>query len=82
MSAGAEGTTKDVTTHKKQAAGEQGRSPASGPNAATIADWTDQYFLKTKAVVQKFGDATVTYAVFMRRPVVSAPRIAVDWLQR
>jgi nicotinate phosphoribosyltransferase len=82
MSAGAEGTTKDVTTDNKQATVESGRSPASGPSAATIADWTDQYFLKTKAVVQKFGDATVTYAVFMRRPVVSAPRIAVDWLQR
>src|SRR5215813_10957854 len=82
MTAGAEGTTKDVTTHRKQVAREQDRSPASGPNAAAIVDWTDQYFLKTKAVVEKFGDATVTYAVFMRRPVVSAPRIAVDWVQR
>jgi len=35
-----------------------------------IADWTDQYFLRTKATVAHFGDVKVTYAVFMRRPVV------------
>ena len=57
------------------------RGPASGPSANAIADWTDHYFLKTKATVAKFGDANVTYAVFMRRPVVSAPRLALDWLQ-
>ncbi|MGH6893291.1 MAG: nicotinate phosphoribosyltransferase [Dongiaceae bacterium] len=37
--------------------------------------------MKTKAVVEKFGDARVTYAVFMRRPVISAPKLAIDWLQ-
>ena len=42
--------------------------------------WTDHYFLKTKRVVEKKGDKTVTYAVFMRRPVLFAPRIMVDWL--
>jgi len=54
--------------------------PASEPNAAGVEQWTDLYFLKTKAVVEKFGDARVTYAVFMRRPVISAPRLAIDWL--
>ncbi len=47
---------------------------------ADIAAWTDHYFRRTKDVVGRFGDATVTYAVFLRRPVVSAPRLAVDWL--
>lgn len=56
--------------------------PVAGPASAYIADWSDQYFLKTKATVERFGDCTVTYAVFMRRPVVSAPRLAIDWLQR
>lgn len=56
--------------------------PVAGPASDDIADWSDQYFLKTKATVEKFGDCTVTYAVFMRRPVVSAPRLAIDWLQR
>ena len=43
--------------------------------------WTDVYFNRTRKIVERFGDAVVTYAVFMRRPVVSAPRLAVEWLQ-
>ncbi|MBI2256993.1 MAG: nicotinate phosphoribosyltransferase [Proteobacteria bacterium] len=56
--------------------------PVSGPASADIADWSDQYFLKTKATVAHFGDVKVTYAIFMRRPVISAPRLALEWLQR
>ncbi|MEI6557604.1 MAG: nicotinate phosphoribosyltransferase [Rhodospirillaceae bacterium] len=51
------------------------------PAGEAIADWTDVYFKRTKAAVGRFGDCIVTYAVFMRRPVLSAPRLAVDWLQ-
>ncbi|HWA45606.1 MAG TPA: nicotinate phosphoribosyltransferase [Hypericibacter adhaerens] len=51
------------------------------PEPDEIAAWTDQYFVRTKEVVRRFGDRRVTYAVFMRRPVVSAPRLAVEWLQ-
>ncbi len=54
--------------------------PVAGPHSADVQQWTDLYFLKTKAVVEKFGDARVTYAVFMRRPVISAPKLAIDWL--
>jgi nicotinate phosphoribosyltransferase len=54
--------------------------PAAGPDSAMVEQWTDLYFLKTKAVVEKFGDARVVYAVFMRRPVISAPKLAIDWL--
>ncbi len=46
-----------------------------------IAARTDSYFNRTKSVVQRFGDCRVTYAVFLRRPVVSAHRLATDWLQ-
>src|SRR5690242_15040045 len=42
---------------------------------------TDQYFLKTKEVVRRFGDRRATYAVFMRRPVISAPRLLVQFLE-
>jgi nicotinate phosphoribosyltransferase len=42
---------------------------------------TDSYFLKTKAIVGRFGDCAATYAVFMRRPVISAPRFAVEFLE-
>ena len=48
---------------------------------AAIAGRTDVYFNRTRAIVERFGDARVTYAVFLRRPVISAPRIAVDWLR-
>ncbi|PZW41361.1 nicotinate phosphoribosyltransferase [Humitalea rosea] len=45
-----------------------------------IAARTDVYFNRTRQIVQKFGDCRVTYAVFLRRPVVSAPRIMLDWI--
>ena len=47
---------------------------------AAIAAWTDHYFKRTKEAVGRFGDQSVTYALFMRRPVVSAPRLAIEWL--
>ncbi|MEX2298061.1 MAG: nicotinate phosphoribosyltransferase, partial [Dongiaceae bacterium] len=50
------------------------------PEPDQIPAWTDHYFLKTKETVARFGDMPVTYAVFMRRPVISAPRLAIDWL--
>jgi nicotinate phosphoribosyltransferase len=51
------------------------------PAEADVARLTDAYFNKTKAIVARFGDCRVTYAVFMRRPVVSAPRLMVEWLE-
>ena len=48
---------------------------------ADVPARTDAYFNRTRAVVERFGDAHVTYAVFLRRPVVSAPRLAVEWLE-
>jgi nicotinate phosphoribosyltransferase len=49
--------------------------------AADIAARTDSYFSRTRRVVARFGDKRVTYAVFLRRPVISAPRLMVDWLE-
>jgi nicotinate phosphoribosyltransferase len=46
-----------------------------------VAARTDAYFNHTRQVVQRFGDKRVTYAVFLRRPVISAPRLMLDWLQ-
>ena len=51
------------------------------PRSEDVPRYADAYFLKTKACVEHFGDAHVTYAVFMRRPVTSAPRLAVEWIQ-
>ena len=52
-----------------------------GPSEPDLPRFTDKYFLKTRKIVSRFGDAEVTYAVFMRRPVIFTPRLAVDWLQ-
>src|SRR4051812_33755061 len=41
------------------------------PVEADIAGHTDAYFNRTKQIVERFGDCRVTYAVFLRRPVVS-----------
>jgi nicotinate phosphoribosyltransferase len=48
---------------------------------ADIAARTDSYFNRTRAIVARFGDKRVTYAVFMRRPVISAPRLMTEWLE-
>ncbi len=61
--------------------GEDFKNISSKISCADLAhSWADHYFLKTKKVVESKGDKTVTYAVFMRRPVIFAPRLMVDWL--
>jgi nicotinate phosphoribosyltransferase len=47
----------------------------------SLAAQTDSYFLKTKAIVGRFGDRPATYAVFMRRPVICTPRLALEFLE-
>ena len=51
-----------------------------GPSADELPKFTDKYFLKTRDIVRRFGDIDATYAVFMRRPVLFAPKLALDWL--
>lgn len=57
------------------------KSFVNKPDAEDISHWTDTYFKRTRAVVERFGDVEVTYAVFMRRPVICAPRLALEWLE-
>ncbi len=61
--------------------GKIGKGALSHPSTAAVSDWTDTYFKHTKGTVGKFGDKQVTYAIFMRRPVLCAPRLAIEWLQ-
>ena len=49
---------------------------------ADIAARTDVYFNRTRAIVEQHGDRRVTYAIFLRRPVIAAPRLMLDWLTR
>ncbi|MGB0697271.1 MAG: nicotinate phosphoribosyltransferase [Rhodospirillaceae bacterium] len=51
------------------------------PDAETLRRWTDKYFTRTADVVTQFGDCVVTYAVFMRRPVLYSAGLAVTWLR-
>jgi nicotinate phosphoribosyltransferase len=74
-----------VTARAKPASGAEARAggpSGPGPTGEGIAAQTDKYFLRTKEIVGKFGDCRATYAVFMRRPVISAPRLTADWLAR
>jgi nicotinate phosphoribosyltransferase len=50
--------------------------------AASITAHTDSYFNRTRRIVGRFGDARVSYAIFLRRPVISAPRLMLDWLEQ
>jgi nicotinate phosphoribosyltransferase len=42
---------------------------------------TDKYFSNSRAVVERFGDQTVTYGVFMRRRVICAVNHAIELLR-
>ncbi|MFQ5763856.1 MAG: nicotinate phosphoribosyltransferase [Rhodospirillales bacterium] len=67
---------KTTKTRTKQKPG----TAAATPTDDHVARWTDHYFVKTKKTVERFGDKQATYAVFMRRPVIFAPRLMVAWL--
>jgi len=42
---------------------------------------TDHYFKKTKNIIIHNGDVEVVYAIFMRRPVLFCPKMAIEWLK-
>ena len=47
-----------------------------------IKNNTDHYFRKTQEIIKKNKDTIVTYAVFMRRPVLFCPKIALKWFKQ
>jgi nicotinate phosphoribosyltransferase len=47
---------------------------------AELARHTDKYFLRTKEIVRRLGDKRATYAIFMRRPVIFAPKLMLDFV--
>ena len=54
---------------------------SSGPTPELQPSLTDTYFKHTRNIVTAHGDCMVTYAVFMRRPVTFAGRLALDWVR-
>jgi nicotinate phosphoribosyltransferase len=77
--------TASAPLPQPDAAAPAGASAASAtaiqPEADAIERWTDRYFVKTKQTIARFGDKTVCYAVFMRRPVIFTPRLMVAWIE-
>lgn len=49
-------------------------------DARKLLDRTDSYFFRTQQIVHHYGDKEVVYAIFLRRPVISAPRLVLKWL--
>ena len=62
-------------------AGADGGKRRPAISRRDIAARTDSYFNRTRRIVARFGDKRVTYAVFLRRPVISAPRLMLEWLE-
>ena len=75
----AENSTSNGSETDRASSGSEAH-PTGADDDHAIARWTDQYFNKTKDTVGRFGDKTVTYAIFMRRPVIFTPNLMVDWL--
>ena len=47
----------------------------------SVSDLTDYYFTRTKKILEDRDDRlSVTYAFFMRRPVIFAPKLMLEWL--
>lgn len=49
-------------------------------NDAGVSAWSDKYFSNTKTIIEHFGDTHVTYAFFLRRPVLCATHLATQWV--
>ena len=71
----------NATKNQKTAPGRHVVHATHNPVAADVSRWSDHYFTRTKEIVGRFGDKRVTYAVFMRRPVIFAPKLMLDWLK-
>ena len=52
-----------------------------GAIGADIAARTDSYFTRTRKILERFGDVRATYAIFLRRPVLCAPRPMREWIE-
>jgi len=56
-------------------------SPKLALTPGEIAGRTDAYFNRTQKIVSHFGECQVTYALFIRRPVIAAHGLMVAWLE-
>lgn len=50
-------------------------------HSSNVSAWSDKYFSNTKTIIEHFGDTEVTYAFFLRRPVLSAVRLSTLYIE-
>ena len=55
--------------------------PGDALNVGLVGSEEDVLRAMQAVDVTAFGDRRVTYAVFMRRPVISTPRLAIEFLE-
>ncbi|AOX20161.1 beta/alpha barrel domain-containing protein [Kozakia baliensis] len=60
---------------------DQAFGPHKSLTESEIAARTDSYFNRTRDIVAHYGDCRVTYAFFIRRPVVAAYGLMQRWLE-
>lgn len=47
-----------------------------------VIERADKYFTKTKNIVNMFGESIVKYGIFIRRDIVVAPKLAIDFINQ
>ena len=47
-----------------------------------VQERTDKYFTKSRRIAERFGDKQVSYGVFMRRPIIAAPALAINFIKQ
>ena len=60
---------------------ELGHLPKPEDIGHQLSDWSDSYFGRTREIVENYGDVFIKQVVFMRRPVVFAPKLCFAFLE-
>ncbi len=74
------GSRSGAVSGSRSGAVSDPRGGAGPVDEAALSARTDAYFNRTRTIVERHGDARVTYALFLRRPVIAACRLMTDWL--
>lgn len=47
-----------------------------------VQECCDKYFTKSRKIAEMFGDKRVKYGIFMRRPIIAAPELAINFIMQ
>lgn len=73
--------TDATMTESISAFPQSGHVPKPEDVSVQLSDWSDSYFGRTRQIVEKYGDVPIKQVVFMRRPVVFAPKPCFAFLE-